>query len=152
VGFVVLVLGAIHVWPRRTPGIPALLVLWLAVGVVLAIVVAVTEPANGWFILTNVAVFAFLVEVIIFVYAVAVASVSVRILVMLLQREAEPDGFQITLQACSADFFLGHRLERLEAQGLLTSRHGRYCLTEKGQQWARVGSAMKALLAVGAGG
>ena len=44
------------------------------------------------------------------------------------------------------------RLKRLTEQGLLREERGRYRITERGRRWARVGGALKKLLAVGTGG
>jgi len=153
VAYVVILAALIHVWPRRTPGVPVLLVLWIAIGALTGVVIVLVEPL-AWptLVLTNLAVYGFLVEAFIFTYAVTLASLSVKLTVALIEHGTEHDAFGKALQHYSADFFLDHRLQRLVEQGLLCRSGERYCVTPRGRTWAHAGALVKQLLAVGDGG
>lgn len=151
--FVTVLLITIHVWPRKTPGIPFLLLLWFVVAIVTAITIFSFRAAeSAVLIVTNLAVYLFVVEAFIFIYGVAKSSLSVRLMVTLLERGDDPESFERTIESYSADFFLDHRLHRLVEQRLLVLNGDRYRLTPKGQLWAKVAQSMKDVLAVGPGG
>jgi hypothetical protein len=151
--FVVTLAVIIHVWPKRTPGIPFLLRLWIVVAVVIVAATVLLEPSNTLaLIASNLAVYLFIVEAFIFIYGVAVASLSMRLIVGLLENASDTHAFELTFAHYSANYFLDHRLERLVEQGLLTSDGDRYRITDKGRSWARVSLLLKDTLAVGPGG
>jgi hypothetical protein len=149
--FVALALAHSHLVLRRPAPVPHLVGLWLAVGGLTAGIVAGLAPATALAV-TNTAVYLLLGEIYLFVYAVAVGSLSVQILVSMLELEPSPDAFARTIARHSPEAFFSLRLKRLTEQGLLREERGRYRITERGRRWARVGGALKKLLAVGTGG
>jgi hypothetical protein len=151
--FVALALAHSHIVLRRPAPVPHLVALWLTVGVLMAAAVALTAPGQAAAVaVTNGAVYLLLGEVYLFVYAVAVGSLSVQILVSMLELEPSLDAFERTLARHSPEAFFSIRLKSLTEQGLLHEERGRYRITERGRRWARMGIALKKLLAVGPGG
>jgi hypothetical protein len=151
--FVALALAHGHLVRRGPAPVPHLVALWLLVGALTAVVVALVAPGPALALaVTNTAVYLLLGEVYLFVYAVAVGSLSVQILVSMFELEPSPDAFARTLARHSPEAFFSIRLKSLTEQGLLHEERGRYRITERGRRWASVGVALKKVLAVGTGG
>ncbi len=151
--FVALALAHGRLVLRRPPPVPHLLLLWVAIGAGLtASVLSFHRPFPVALTITNLAVYFLPTEVYIFVYTAAVGSLSIRLLVTLSRLDPLPDAFERTLARYPPAAFLDVRLESLVAQGLLVAVGQRYRITARGRRWARAGTALKRVLAVGAGG
>lgn len=151
--FVALALAHGRLALRRPPPVPHLLLLWVAIGAGLtASVLSLHRSFPVALTITNLAVYFLPTEVYIFVYTAAVGSLSIRLLVTLWRFEPLPDAFERTLARYPPGTFLDVRLARLVAQRLLVAVGQRYRITARGGRWARAGTTLKRVLAVGTGG
>jgi hypothetical protein len=153
IGFIAALTFYIHVVRRRLAPVPHILTLWLAIAGGVVVAVLWLEPRHVLILaITNVCVYLFAGEIVLFVYAASVGSISIRLLVVTRGMEGLPESFERTLRRYSPESFLDIRLGTLLAKGLLIQDGGRYRITTRGRQWARVVRSLKRLFAVGAGG